>query len=353
MKLLLPVAGRSSRFPGFRPKWLLTLPNGQLMVERSLSGVNLKNINEVVIIMLSEHKQYIKPSQIKDLISNIVKSEIKVNIFELNQPTISQPETIATYLKASNDDYSFFVKDCDNYFEFTPSSENMVSFVELSSLNLVAASLKSYISFNKFNEIELIAEKSVISDKFCCGGYGFKSSKEFLENYNFLGGGSNPDLYVSHIIQRSILNGDVFYAYKANKYEDYGTSQEYFEYIKNVRSIFCDFDGVLVRNSSKFSSPPWQYKPNIDNLKSLSDYLRKSPFSKIIITTSRPNNQKQNIINFLRSHEIECSEVITDLPHASRVLINDFSNSNPYPTSQAINLVRDSNNLGDYLKINI
>ena len=46
-------------------------------------------------------------------------------------------------------------------------------------------------------------------------------------------------------------------------------------------------------------------------------------------------------------------EVITDLPHASRVLINDFSNSNPYPTSQAINLVRDSNNLGDYLKINI
>ena len=74
--------------------------------------------------------------------------------------------------------------------------------------------------------------------------------------------------------------------------------QEYFEYIKNVRSIFCDFDGVLVRNSSKFSSPPWQYKPNIDNLKSLSDYLRKSPFSKIIITTSRPNNQKQNIINF-------------------------------------------------------
>ena len=198
-------------------------------------------------------------------------------------------------------------------------------------------------------QIELIAEKSVISDKFCCGGYGFKSSKEFLENYNFLGGGSNPDLYVSHIIQKSILSGDTFYAYEANKYEDYGTSQEYFEYIKDVRSIFCDFDGVLVINSSKFSNPPWQYKPNIDNLKCISDYLKKSPFSKIIITTSRPKNQKQNIINFLRSYEIECSEVITDLPHASRILINDFSKSNPYPTSQAINLVRDSNNLEDYL----
>ena len=349
MKLLLPVAGRSSRFPGLRPKWLITLPNGQLMIERSLSGLRLENINEIVIIMLSEHKKYINPNQIKDLISDIVSSEIKINIFELDKQTISQPETIASYLKSSNEDFSFFVKDCDNYFEFTPKPDNVVSFVELSSLNLVAASAKSYIRFNKFNEIELIAEKSVISDKFCCGGYGFKSSKNFLENYNFLGGGSNQDLYVSHIIQRGILSGDTFYAYEANKYEDYGTSQEYFEYIKDVRSIFCDFDGVLVINSSKFASPPWQYKPNNDNLKSISNYLKKSPFSKLIITTSRPKNQKQNIIDFLRSFEIECIDVITDLPHASRVLINDFSNSNPYPTSQAINLVRNSTNLVDYL----
>ena len=77
--------------------------------------------------------------------------------------------------------------------------------------------------------------------------------------------------------------------------------------------------------------------------------MKKSPFSKLIITTSRPKNQKQNIIDFLRSYEIECIDVITDLPHASRVLINDFSNSNPYPTSQAINLVRNSTNLEDYL----
>ena len=294
MKLLLPVAGRSSRFPGFRPKWLITLPNGQLMLERSLSGLKLDNIDEIVIIMLSEHKKYIKPIQIKDLVSDIVSLEININIFELDKPTISQPDTIVSYLKTSNEDYSFFVKDCDNYFEFTPTPDNIVSFVELSSLDLVAASAKSYIRFNKFNEIELIAEKSVISDKFCCGGYGFKSSKDFLENYNLLGGGSNPDLYVSHIIQKSLLNGATFYAYEANGYEDYGTSQEYFEYIKDVRSIFCDFDGVLVINSSKFASPPWQYNPNKNNLKSIANYLKKSPFSKLIITTSQNGPQTEN-----------------------------------------------------------
>ena len=29
--LLLPVAGQSARYPGMRPKWLLTMPNGKLM----------------------------------------------------------------------------------------------------------------------------------------------------------------------------------------------------------------------------------------------------------------------------------------------------------------------------------
>jgi len=34
--LLLPVAGKSARYPGMRPKWLLTMPNGKLMIEQSV-----------------------------------------------------------------------------------------------------------------------------------------------------------------------------------------------------------------------------------------------------------------------------------------------------------------------------
>ncbi len=66
MKLLLPVAGRSSRFPGMRPKWLLTLPDGKLMIEKSLSGIYLTNITEVVVIMLEEHNKYISYKNIHD-----------------------------------------------------------------------------------------------------------------------------------------------------------------------------------------------------------------------------------------------------------------------------------------------
>jgi hypothetical protein len=37
-----------------------------------------------------------------------------------------------------------------------------------------------------------------------------------------------------------------------------------------------------------------------------------------------------------------------DLPHAKRILINDFAPTNPYPTAVAINLERNSSNLQNY-----
>ena len=61
MKLIIPVAGSSTRYQGTRPKWLLTMPNGLLMIEKSLSGLDLENIEEIIIIMLKDHTKYIKP----------------------------------------------------------------------------------------------------------------------------------------------------------------------------------------------------------------------------------------------------------------------------------------------------
>lgn len=347
MKLLLPVAGKSSRYPGSRPKWLLTMPNGQLMIERSLSGLNLENIKEIVVIMLEDHFKYITINTLKENLRKIA-GEIEIEIKVLEKSTASQPSTIANYLKGKDDDFSFFIKDCDNFFKYNPIPENNVAFINLQDLEIVAASSKSFIVTNNFDEIEMIAEKKVISDKFCCGGYSFKSSHEFLKYYEKIGGDRNVDLYISHIIQKQLLDGKTFHSYKASDYEDYGTVTEFYSYISNTRSIFCDFDGVLVENSSKFANPPWQYNPIEENLKYISNFLKDSTYSKLIITTSRPSKEKINIEKFLDKYKIKCHSIITDLPHAKRVLINDFSKSNPYPTAQGINLPRDSGNLSDY-----
>jgi hypothetical protein len=44
-------------------------------------------------------------------------------------------------------------------------------------------------------------------------------------------------------------------------------------------------------------------------------------------------------------------QVIMELNHAKRILVNDFAPSNPYPTSVAINLERGSDRLEAYLKL--
>ena len=81
---------------------------------------------------------------------------------------------------------SFFIKDSDNYFKFEPINGNNIAYIKLDKIDLVNAGAKSYISINNFDEVEQIAEKKVISDKFCCGGYGCSSSTEFLKTYEKL-----------------------------------------------------------------------------------------------------------------------------------------------------------------------
>ena len=39
---------------------------------------------------------------------------------------------------------------------------------------------------------------------------------------------------------------------------------------------------------------------------------------------------------------------VMNLPHSKRYLINDYANSNPYPTAIAINIERNSNNLKSF-----
>ena len=50
MDIIMPCAGRSTRFPDLRPKYLLTNYNGQLMIERSLNSLQYGNTIHIVIL---------------------------------------------------------------------------------------------------------------------------------------------------------------------------------------------------------------------------------------------------------------------------------------------------------------
>ena len=351
INLILPVAGQSSRYPKMRPKWLITLPDGKLMIEKSVENFNLKIFNKVYVVALKEHlNKYVeKKSLIRILKKNVSK---KIVLIELKKPTSCQAETVYKAIQIGNIQGGIVIKDCDNTFKnnFNKKPSNEVMVLNLNNTDLIEAKSKSYVTFDKLDKIQNIVEKKVISDFFCCGAYSFQSSSDFLKFSKKLLSKSN-DVYISHVIYEMILNQQIFKSKEVTNYIDWGTVREFRNFQRKYITLFCDFDGCLVVNGSKFGINGYNTNGINENLKTISEIL-KTGFAEIIITTSRPKEQKKNIQNILNKFNIKPKYILTDLLHAKRALINDFSETNPFPSSIAINLERDSNKLSGIL-INI
>ena len=55
--LIVPMAGRSTRFPKLRPKWMLSHPmTNRLMVTEAISGLNLDFFDNIYFICLQQHE---------------------------------------------------------------------------------------------------------------------------------------------------------------------------------------------------------------------------------------------------------------------------------------------------------
>ena len=253
-------------------------------------------------------------------------------------------------IKKANIKGGIFIKDCDNEFNFSikKNIKNEVLTVNLNSVELVDAKNKSYISVDKANFIKNIIEKKIISNFFCCGGYSFYSAKDFVY-YSSKLLKKSKDVYVSHVIYKMLLAGHTFSSKEVLEYVDWGTLREFRNYQRKHLTIFCDLDGCLFFNGSKFQKNLWKTKAIIENINSLKEIQNKG-FVELVITTSRPSSEKSNIKVILKKFNIKYKYILTDLQHSRRVLINDFSNTNPFPSALAINLERDSKELASILK---
>ena len=346
--LILPAAGQSSRYPNMRPKWLITMPDGKLMIEKSVSNFNLNFFNKIYIIVLREHlKNYVNE---KNLLTSLKKNiSKKIELITLKKSTTCQAETVYKAIKQRNIRGGIVIKDCDNSFKFKFKKKlsNEIMVLNLNNIDLVEAKSKSYVTFDKLKKIQNIVEKKVISDFFCCGAYSFKSSLDFLKYSKTLLSKSR-DVYISHVIYEMILNKHVFRSQEVKEYIDWGTVREFRNWQRKHITLFCDFDGCLVFNGSKFGKKGYMTEPLVENLKTISRIFNTG-FAEIIITTSRPDNQKNYIKNLLNKFNIKPKYILTNLLHAKRALINDFSESNPFPSSIAINLERDTKKLSTIL----
>ena len=141
--LILPVAGKSSRFKGLRPKWLLTMPDGKLLIEKSIRDINLNDVNKIVIICLKEHlDQYVNKDELIKLFSDL---KLSVEVVVLKKQTSSVAETVAKGIMKANISGPIFIKDCDNIFTLKYQGNNSVAVIDLNDIDFIDAKNKSYV----------------------------------------------------------------------------------------------------------------------------------------------------------------------------------------------------------------
>ena len=89
---------------------------------------------------------------------------------------------------------------------------------------------------------------------------------------------------------------------------------------------------------------PWKVDSNLTDK---SDYSYHSTITSHS-ACSRP--YKKVTLEQLESLGIKYHEIIFDLLHCERILVNDYSKTNSYPTAKSCNLSRNSKQLEDLLK---
>jgi UTP-glucose-1-phosphate uridylyltransferase len=338
MAIIIPCAGKSSRFPGTRPKFLLTMFDGKLMIEHAISPYI--DTDQIHIIILSEHEE---KYDARIALESIYNDNKNVHIHTLKQQTNGPAETVYSIAKKLDKDENLFIKDCDSFFDCKITRNNYICVADLrNNLDVSNVAAKSFACVNNQNIITNVIEKSVVSNYICVGGYNFDQAHDFCTAFEELTEcNDDNEIFVSHVIKNLIQKNIAFAASVVDNYIDVGTYDEFISYNHSKPTIFCDLDGTVFINQSEYFSNSYKNTPVL--IKSAVDYLLKKQKngSKIIFTTSRSNKYKDVTVSALEKAGFVDVHILFDLPHAPRVVINDNSKTNPYPSAVAINVPRD------------
>ena len=147
-----------------------------------------------------------------------------------------------------------------------------------------------------------------------------------------------------------ISQGHIFNTSPVTNYVNVGTLKEWLTF-NDRPTIICDLDGVVCYNQSSLGSNSYhrkQYTPIQKNVDTLHKYMSRG--CKIVFMTARSYDFKNVTYKMLKDLGFGECELVMNVNHAKRIVINDFASSNPFPTCEAINLERNSDNLNLFLK---
>ncbi len=341
--LIIPCAGKSNRFPNMKPKWMLTHPDGELMIEKAIKGLNTEIFDRIIITIVKPHEEKYEAGLI---LSQVFKNNPKVEICMLDDFTSSSSETVYETLTRMKVEGSFVIKDSDNYVKVdipNPITNNITGYDLHKHQNVSNIPQKSFLIVNNKEIIEDIIEKQVVSNVICLGVYSFEDAELFKHTYIELKDKEiKGEMFVSHIISYILAKKETAFIFvEADDYSDWGTIYEWKDVLKNYRTYFCDVDGVLLKNCGKYGRINWSNNKETisENIEAIKMLQNKG--AQIIITTSRTEEYRQDLENLLKANGIKPYAILMGLNHSARVIINDFAPTNPYPSGIAITLPRN------------
>lgn len=143
----------------------------------------------------------------------------RAEIVVLEEPTVSQPDTIYQTIQQARIQGSIFIKDADCCFSGEILPQNEVVIYPLESLPWVNPQNKSYVAVDDNFYVTNIIEKKIISHYFLAGGYCFGDADIFCQFYLRYKG--QKGLYLSHIIYAMLLDKHLFRPVIASEYVDF------------------------------------------------------------------------------------------------------------------------------------
>lgn len=308
--IVLPLCGLSTRFKTKRPKWMLTHPDGRLMVEHALEGFE----GPIYAAVRVEHEGEFDAVEV---LEKCFGERVQViNLHDEECETHSQ--TVKNIIEAFDlQETPIIVRDCDNKVSFggVPITNNQGDFM------MVSEPREGHDDSNKG------WVRKGDNPCFSVGVYGFKKGQDFLNRYDY-----NKSL-IEHVAKTRVL------AFVTD-YKDWGTQEEWDKECAKYKTYFIDLDGVVFKNASKYFEPYWEDSELlVDNV----EWVRRLPKeSTIIFITARPTTLHDETMKQLGRIFPERTFILfSGLPHSQRVIINDQSPNANTPACVAINTGRN------------
>jgi hypothetical protein len=325
------------------------------MLENAILGLGKLGpdcgLSKIVVISTESHFLGVNIDYLKSQLER--SSGLDVEFHFLDSATSSVVETLTRYLETLNKDISVVIKDSDNLVSLDLNlfleHQNVLAYADLVDFPKVSAPSKSYLEVGSAGVVSNFIEKRVISSLFSVGVTKFARISDLLDASHSLRS-SQGELYVSDLVRSMMGNGIDFQASRVQHYQDWGTLDSWLEFVRSYKTIFLNIDGVLALNSSRLSmSYDWTaFKPIDENVAYLLE-LEKSGRVKLVFTTARSEEFREVVSTQLMELGFLPPLLVMGLFHSQRLIINDFSSTNPNPSAVAVSLERDSSNLREYI----